>query len=86
MKTAKFHRCDIVTYYDLTTEEQAEYTEHENSLFVFCPFDQFPLPLDMFVRDNGKLWHGFFAQTYFSAYFVRLSSCGTQAVVAYKYS
>lgn len=85
MKTAKYNRSEILSYYDLTEAEQCENIDHEQSNFVRCPIDGSPLSLDMFFRLDSKIWHGIYGQSYFSAYFIRLSKCGTAAVVAYRY-
>jgi hypothetical protein len=44
------------------------------------------LPLSQFMRINGKsIWDGVFGTSYFSAYFIKLSKCGSAAVIAEKF-
>ncbi len=50
-----------------------------------------PLPLSQFMRlqmfptDKKQLWDGSYATSAFSAYFIKLSKCGSMAVVAERY-
>jgi hypothetical protein len=77
-----------LNWYDLNQEQQQEYPECDfsNSLFVFDEQRNDLFLLDNFLRiDRPGLFHGVFGQSYFSAYFIRLSACNTAAVVAYRY-
>lgn len=48
--------------------------------------EKIPLPLDMFMRtEKNNFTHGIYGMTYFSGYYLTLSKCGTQGVIAYKY-
>ena len=87
MKTQSYKRGSVIHYTELPTSEQKFWEEHEDSCFVPEPnTENGYLPLDMFMRTNGKIWHGVYGMTYFSGFYVCLSSCGTEAVVASKYS
>lgn len=50
------------------------------------------LPLDMFMRTNdlrgicfGNIWDGVYGVTAFSGYYIKLSKCGSECVVGYRY-
>jgi hypothetical protein len=87
MKTHSYKRGDVIHYTELPTTEQKFWAEHEDSHFVPEPnTENAYIPLDMFVRTGQKIWRGVYGMTYCSGFFVCLSSCGTEAVVASKYS
>jgi hypothetical protein len=87
MKTQSYKRGSVIHYTELPTSQQDFWSDHEDSCFVPEPdTDDEWLPLDMFMRTNSNIWHGVYGMTYSSGYFVRLSSCGDEALVAYRYS
>ena len=98
MVHSKFNRSEIISYFELTDKQKSdvldcyynEVSEAENDSFVIFesnkPENSAALPLSQFIRSNGKLWDGIYGTSYFSAYFIKLSKCGTMAVVAEKYS
>jgi hypothetical protein len=84
MKTAHYTRSDVYSYFDLSEAQQSEHAELQDSFFVDDPCSPGEsLPLCNFVRTNGGRFDGTYGMSYFSAYGVKLSACGTQAVVAY---
>ena len=99
MVHAKYNRSEILSFYELTDKQQQDVldcyyqdeSEAENDSFVIFEAKKqdynAALPLSQFMRtDNNKLWDGIFGTSYFSAYFIKLSKCGTMAVVAEKYN
>jgi len=100
MVHSKFNRSEVVTFFDLTERQKNDvldcyYNDREdaeNDSFVIFEAKNkeysAALPLSQFMRvENGKstLWDGVFGTSYFSAYFIKLSKCGSMAVVAEKY-
>jgi hypothetical protein len=84
MKTAQYTRSDVYGYFDLSERQQAEHIDLKDSFFVDNPCATGEsLPLCNFERTNGGRFDGTYGMSYFSAYGVKLSTCGTQAVVAY---
>jgi hypothetical protein len=87
MKTQSYKRGSVIHYTELPTSEQEFWSGDEESSFVPEPNTEDGwLPLSMFIRTKSKIWHGVYGMTYNSGFFVCLSSCGTEAVVASKYS
>jgi len=91
MKLSYYFRSPILSWQDLSTENQIKFAdefEHEQKegLFVFDDLRNDLFSLDSFLTANEeKRYHGVFGQTYFSAYFITLSRCGTEAIVSYRY-
>jgi hypothetical protein len=88
MQVSYYFRSPILNWYELSQEQQQEYPEADfsESSFVFNDQRNYILCLDEFIRiDRPGRFHGVFGQTYFSAYFIHLSKCGSAAVVAYRY-
>jgi hypothetical protein len=96
MATTNYNRSEVLSVYDLTDEQREEYfatyySGEENEEFSDCVlFEQkdgkkIALPLSMFMRIDSKIWDGVYGTSYFSAYFIKLSKCGTMAVVAEKF-
>ena len=93
-----YNRSEILNFFDLTEKQQQdvldcyynEQSDAENDSFVIFESQKSPeynaaLPLSQFMRINGKsIWDGVFGTSYFSAYFIKISKCGTGAVVAEK--
>ena len=98
MANTKHNRSEVVNFYELTEKQQQDVldcyfqdqSEAEQTRFVIFeagnPEYNAALPLNMFMRTNKpNIWDGIFGTSYFSAYFVKLSKCGTMAVVAEKF-
>jgi hypothetical protein len=95
MKTAKYVRSDIVSFFELPISEQGKFVDDtdqeqaEQDSYVLDPCDDTNttyLPLSMFMRlTDSRIKHGVYGQTYFSAYFITISRDGTQATVSYEY-
>lgn len=92
--TANYNRTDIYNFYELPKYLQSEIlqdmdeTEAGEKNYVILEDDghETALPLDMFVRtEKNNFTHGIFSLSYFSGYFLTLSRCNTQAVIAYKH-
>jgi len=93
-----YNRSEVVNYYDLTAKQQQDVldcyyqdqSDAENDSFVIFESKNKEyndaLPLSQFMRINGKsIWDGVFGTSYFSAYFIKLSKCGSAAVIAEKF-
>lgn len=91
--TKNYNRSNIYCFFELPQHSQAEILQDisiedaENTQYVILEDDgeETALPLDMFMRTDGNFTHGIFSLSYFSGYYITLSKCGTQAVIAYKY-
>ena len=87
---SKYIRTEVISFYELPEQAQkvalSENDEAENESFVESPIHpgEF-LSLGNFLRSNSKIWDGFFGTSYFSGYFIKLSPCGSQAVVGYRH-
>lgn len=65
-----------------------EISEAEEKSYVILKEDEeeTALPLDMFIRtEKNNFTHGIYGLSYFSGYYLTLSRCGTEGVIAYKY-
>ena len=95
--TTKYNRSEVLNFFDLTEAQREDVIscyykdekEAENDSFVIFeakkPEYNAALPLSQFMRINGKsIWDGVFGTSYFSAYFIKLSKCGTIALIAEK--
>jgi len=93
-----YNRSEILNFWDLTEKQQQDVldcyyqdqSDAENDSFVIFESKNkeynAALPLSQFMRIDGKsIWNGVFGTSYFSAYFIKLSRCGTAAVIAEKY-
>jgi hypothetical protein len=91
--TRNYNRTGIFNFYELSQYQQAEIlqdmeiAEAEGKSYVILKEDEeeTALPLDMFIRTDGNFTHGIFSLSYFSGYYLTLSRCGTEGVIAYKY-
>jgi len=96
MKTSFYFRSPVLSFWDLSFDEQIKVgqemdylspSELENESFVIDSERSEILPLSMFMRvDKPGIFCGVYGQTAFSAYFIAISKCGEDAVIAYKYS
>lgn len=92
--TKNYNRTGIFNFYELSKYQQAEIlqdmeiSEAEEKSYVILKEDEeeTALPLDMFIRtEKNNFTHGIFSLSYFSGYFLTISRCGTEGVIAYKY-
>ena len=91
--TKNYNRTGIFNFHELTSYQQAEIlqdmelAEAEEKSYVILKEDEdeTALPLDMFMKTDGNFTHGIFSLSYFSGYYLTLSRCGTEGVIAYKY-
>lgn len=98
--TRNYNRSEIYNFWDLL-ESQQEQVKNDFCLDEeACLSDNFfksvylapngkiyitILPASRFIKINGKFTHGIYADSAFSGYFVTISKCNTEAVIAYKY-
>jgi len=89
-KVSKYNRSEVVSFFELTDDQQADvltYTDVEDAegaqyvIFKYVDGREEALSLSNFMRASGR-WHGIYGTSYFSAYGVILSRCGSAAVVA----
>lgn len=88
--TSGYNRSEILSFWDLSDSQQIEALNDSNDQQhaeerSYVEYQDEILPLDMFMRLEGKVWDGIYGQTAFSAYFIKLSKCGTGCVVGYRY-
>lgn len=91
--TRNYNRSNIYCFFELPQHSQAEILQDisiedaENTQYVIFEEDgeETALPLDMFMRTGSNFTHGIFSLSYFSGYYLTLSRCGTEGVIAYKY-
>jgi hypothetical protein len=90
--TRKYNRSEVISFFELTEDQQAliidnyydEIEDAENDSYVLLD-EETPLPLGSFMRIENSVWSGVYGTSYFSAYYIKLSKCGTCAVVADRY-
>ncbi len=89
-KVSKYNRSEVVSFFELTDDQQADvlnYTDIEDAegaqyvIFQYADGTEQALSLGNFMRAGGR-WHGIYGTSYFSAYGVILSKCGSAAIVA----
>ena len=92
--TRNYNRTGIFNFNELPENLQAEIlqdmeeSDAQSTSYVIIKEDdeKIPLPLDMFMRtDKNNFTHGIYGMSYFSGYYLTLSRCGTEGVIAYKY-
>jgi len=88
MKTRHYERSEVISFYDLTEEQQTEALSNDDSSeeTSFVLFEDEPLPLNMFMRCGSGIFDGVWGMSAWSGYFIKLSDCGSMAVVADRYS
>lgn len=95
--TTIYNRSEILSFFDLDEAQKNDVLDcyyqtqedAENDSFVIFKSkkSECALPLSMFIRTGKcKIWDGVYGTSYFSAYFIKLSKCGSMAVVAEKYN
>lgn len=95
--TRNYNRSGIYTFSELRETLQQQVIEdfnleesdaHSNS-YVISKFNGnvTAIPLGMFMRTEwgNNFTHGIYSDSAFSGYFITLSRCNTEAVIAYKY-
>ena len=94
--TRNYNRSEIFNFFELSEEMQKkvisdfsfEESEAQEDSYVISKFKdkKTALPLSMFMRTDGNNFtHAIYGESYFSAYYLTLSRCGSEAVIAYKY-
>lgn len=89
--TSSYLRSQILSYYDLTDKQKQDAHDYMNDLaeessYVLCPTDpEGILPLSLFMKYDGGLWHGVMGLGYFSAYYIFLNRTAEEAVVSYRH-
>ena len=92
MVAPRFNRSYVHDFSDLSEEQQKEVrntwfdedSDARGTGYVLLAGD--PLPLSMFMRVDSPVWDGVYGTSAFSAYFVKFSKCGTEVVVAEKFT
>jgi hypothetical protein len=89
-KVSKYNRSEIISFFELTDDQQADvlnYTDIEDAegaqyvIFKYVDGTEEALNLSNFMQAGGR-WHGIYGTSYFSAFGVILSKCGSAATVA----
>lgn len=92
--TRNYNRTLIYSFYDLPENLQEEIlqdmeiSDADSTSYVIVEDDEekIPLGLDMFIRtEKNNFTHGIYGMSYFSGYYLTISKCGTEGVIAYKY-
>lgn len=87
-KTLGYWRSAILSYYDLTAEEQVNTVSNyfnnteqaQGDSYVRIP-DHSPIPISMFMKWHGQFFDGCFNTSYFSAYFIKIDRFGENATI-----
>ncbi len=89
--TAAYNRSEIISFHELDEKQQAEaksyHEDCEDDMFVLFKYSdgrEEPLSLSNFMR-TGRPGFGAYGLSYFSAYMIYISRCGTKAVVCYRH-
>ena len=87
MTTRHYERSEVISFDELTDEQQKEALSLDDSAHEtqFVIFEDEPLPLNMFMRTTTGIWDGIWGQTVWSGYYIKLSACGSMAVIADRY-
>lgn len=78
-----YNRSEILSYFDLSPRHKSSLEDNDSARedsYVIC--DDEVLPLSMFLHTNSTFWDGIYSTSIWSAYFIKISKCGTKAVVA----
>jgi hypothetical protein len=97
LKTSYYFRSPVISFWELSNIEKSKIEsemdhlttdELERESFVQNPNDKDEiLPLSNFMRlTETRIFSGVYGQTAFSAYYIAVSRCGSEAVIAYQYS
>lgn len=87
-KTLGYWRSAILSYYDLTAEEQVNTVSNyfnnteqaQEDSFVVIP-DHSPIPMSMFMKWDGIMFDGWLGTSAFSAYFIKMDRFGENATI-----
>lgn len=94
--TRNYNRSYLFSFTELSDDQQKdvlsnyfdELSDASDTLYVVSKFkdQKDAIPVSMFIRtDKNNFTHGVHADSYFSGYYLTLSRCGQEAVIAYKY-
>jgi hypothetical protein len=87
--TTQFNRSEVLSFFDLTEDQQKDMVSAYDTELAqesqYVTLGTQALPLFMFMNQKAGLWDGVYGTSYFSAYFIKLSRCGSMAVVAERY-
>ena len=88
MKTIHYERSEVISFYELTDDQQKKALSLDDaaSETSYVIFEDEALPLNMFMRTTSGIFDGFWGMTVWSGYFIKLSNCGSMAVIADRYS
>lgn len=89
MQVNHYSRSGILSFYELDDEQQRlalidRDDARELMYVIYTTLDGrgHALPLDMFMRHEGR-FNGVYGTSYFDAYGIILSKCGSEAIVAH---
>ncbi len=100
MAQSHYNRSEIISYFELTDKQkqdvldcyyQDEKEAEEDRFVIFEGNNTKPefhaaLPLSQFIRTSKpNIWDGIFGTSYFSAYFIKISKCGSEALIAERF-
>ena len=85
MRSHRHDRFDIVSFFDLTADQQKDFDydgSEESNYCININDDNDIHDLSNFMRTSDNRYHGVAGCTNTSAYCIVLSNCGGQAVIA----
>ena len=90
---SKYIRTTLKTFNELPQASQeailkdVEQSDAQSTEYIQDPCDKESyLPLSEFMTAGGsKLWSGFFGQSYFSGYFIKIARDGETATIGYRH-
>lgn len=90
--TRIYNRSEVLNFFDLNADQQKQifndysYSEKQAEEDQYVELEKEVLPLSMFMlTNNSKFWDGIYSTSVWSAYFIKVSRCGTMAVIADRY-
>jgi hypothetical protein len=94
--TRNYNRSYLFSFNELSDDQQRdvmrnyfdELSDAHSTQYVISKFkdQKEAVPLCLFMRTDGNNFtHGIHADSFFSGYYITLSRCGQEAVIAYKY-
>jgi hypothetical protein len=94
--TRNYNRSYLFSFNELSDDLQRdvmrnyfdELSDAQSTQYVISKFkdQKDAVPLSLFMRTDGNNFtHGIHADSFFSGYYITLSRCGQEAVIAYKY-
>lgn len=95
MATTRYNRSEVLSYFDLTEEQQIEalnesndqrHAEERSYVEFKYPNRTEILPLDMFMKfDNNPVWDGGYSTSAFGGYYIKFNRSSDECLIAEKY-